>query len=168
MSYDYIDTLIELAEGVYVDRDVLRVVDAIRSYDPNLRVKYLDPNSGAELVDAPYKIMELCPDGIERVIFSVWSLDNRVLDRLYSADTHKHDILAGIDVNNSKAKEDQKRRFRDEQLLPAHDVATHVLASPKTTYTVPGPEGTRMVFDSHLPTRIKTRTGLEVVQVQKE
>ncbi len=166
MPYDHVDTLVELAAGVYVERDTLRVVEAIQQYDPNLRVKYLNPDSGAEFADTPYKIVEVCPDGIERVVFGVWQLDGSVLERLYAADTQKHDILAGIDRNNERVKAEQKRRYKEEVIAEAHDITVHVIKSPRTTYRVPGPGGTVFTFDSHAPTKLTTRTGLEVSQDQ--
>ncbi|MGH9982420.1 MAG: hypothetical protein ACRD8W_00500 [Nitrososphaeraceae archaeon] len=163
MPFDHKETLVQIAAGVYVEKDTLDIVRRIRAYDSNLRVKYLDPDSGGGLTDAPYKIVEVCSDGIERVVCSVWKLDARVLERLYLADTQKHDILAGIDRNNAAVKEATKRRFKEE-LESSHDLAEHILKTPKLTYTIKGVDGTQIVVDSHIPVRIVTRTGLEVPQ----
>ncbi len=165
MGFDVNRRLVEFAAGVYVEEDVLRVVDAVRAYDPNLVVKYLDPDRGGELDDPPYKIFERCPDGHERLVFGVWTLDNRVMERLYAADTRRFDIAGQIERNNTHVKEEQKRRFREEVLAEARDQTEHVIKSPKGSYTLPGPEaGLQIVVDSHHPTKMRTtKTHLEVV-----
>ena len=163
MGFDLDQRLVQLAAGVYVERDTLHIVERVLEYDPNLRVKYLDPDRGGELGDPPYKIFELCPDGHERLVFSVWILDERVLERLYAADTQKNNILLRLDGTNAAARQDATRRFQ-EQRDSALDIVHSVMKSPKTTYTVPGDvPGTVVKFSSHEPTRkIVTKTGTEV------
>ncbi len=162
MPFDLHKRLVELAAGVYVEEDTLHVVQRIREYDPNLRVKYLDPDRGGELGDPPYKIFELCPDGHERLVFSVWSLDERVLERIYAADTQKHNILYDLEGTNALARQNLTRRFQEERDA-ARDIVEAVIRSPKGSYTVPGSvEGTVVKFDSHEPTKVVTKSGLEV------
>lgn len=130
--------LIQMADGTLVERDVLNIVERIRDYDSNLRVKYVDP-SRAKPGDAPYRITEVCRDGLERVVFSVWELDERVLERLYAADTNKLDVLGIIDNSNLKAEMAAKQRYQ-ESIDEAHDIVEHYLRSPKSTYTFVQPE----------------------------
>lgn len=162
MTFDVKKRLVELSSGAYCEDDVLRIVERIREYDPNLNVKYCDPDT-AQMTDAPYIIVELCPDGIERTIMQVWDLDARILERLYAADTKRHDILARLDVNNAAAKERQQRRYKEEVLGEAKDQTLAILRSPKGSYSLPGPvSGTQTVFDSHIPTKIvDPKTGRE-------
>lgn len=162
MAFDHQQRLVEFAAGVYIERDVLRVVDAIRDYDPQLRVKYLDPDQGGDLTDPPYKIMELCPDGFERLVFAVWQLDGRVMERLYAADTQKHDIVGGIVANNAALREKEKRRFREEELAEAREMTAAVIRSPRDTYRFPGPDGTQIVVSATEPVKLVTKSGLEV------
>lgn len=162
MGFDLNERLVELAAGVYVEEDTLRVVERIMAYDPNLRVKYLNPDQGAELGDPPYKIFELCPDGHERLVFSVWSLDERVMQRLYLADTHRHDVAGRMEAHNARVRQAAQRRFR-ELADEALEITRSVVRSPKDTYTMPGPvEGTTTVFSATEPVKVKTRSGLEV------
>lgn len=142
----------ELSEGVYVEDDVLGVVQRIQEYDPNLRVQYL-AGRGHNLGDAPYRIMEICPDNVERMVMSVWELDERVLQRLFAADTQKQNIMKNLDTVNENIREGMKRRFRDETLAEAHDKTVGILRSPKTSYTVPNDDGTNTVFHSHEPAK---------------
>lgn len=125
--------LVKLNESTFVEQDVLRVVEEIRRMDPNLKVQFL--NEAASVGDAPYRIIERCKDGEWRVIFSVWELDDRVLDRLRAADSHHADVLAALDLNNNAVRIQEGRRFR-EQMDEAQDIVKHIIASPKGRYTV--------------------------------
>ena len=160
-EFDHQRRLVELAAGVYVENDTLRIVQAIQEYDPNLRVKYLDPDRGGELGDPPYKIFELCPDGHERLVFGVWSLDDRVLERLWAADTQRHDIPARLAQHNAKVRQDSARRFREEQLGEAHEMVVAVVRSPKDTYRIPTPNG-MAIFSATEPVKIVTKAGTVV------
>lgn len=154
MSDDVRKRLVELSAGCYIEEDVLDVVGRIQDYDSNLRIKFLDPKVGG-IADAPYAIFEVCPDGLERLVFTVWELDERVMDRLFRADTYKHDILAGIEQANQKARNNLQRRFKDT-MEEAHDITKHVVKSPKTEYSIPSQDGDSSkvtVIHSHEPSR---------------
>lgn len=162
MPFDPNKRLVEFAAGVYIEADTLAIVERIQEYDPNLRIKYLDPDRGGELTDPPYKIMELCPDGHERLVFGVWELDHRVLERLYMADTQRHDIMRRLDITNSRARADATRRFTEER-EEALEMVQAVIRSPKDTYTLPGPHGTKIVMSATMPCKVQNKNGTVVV-----
>lgn len=161
MSFDTTKRLIELSDGNACEADVYGIVERVKEYDPNLTIQYC--SGRPSLTEAPYRLVELCPDGITRVVMDIWDLDQRVLERLYAADTKRHDILARLDANNAAAREREQRRYREEVLGEAMDQTLHVLASPKGSYSVPGPvDGLQTVFDSHQPSKIvDPKTGRE-------
>ena len=138
--------LVELSQGMYVEADALNIVEKIRERYPTLDVQYLDPNRFPDLTDAPYRIVERCPDGYTRIVFTTWKLDELVLERIYAADTRKHNVLDILETNNRRAEEASKQRFRD-RLAEQTDVMMHVLKSPKGTYsfTKEGPAGVEKV-----------------------
>lgn len=125
--------LIEMSDGSYVEADVLNVVEKIRAYDHNLNVKYCDP-ARADPDDPPYKVVELCPDGIERVVFGVWELNEQVLERLYAADNARTNVLLDVHGNNLLAKKALDRRY-EEVRLEDQDIITSYLRSPKGRYS---------------------------------
>ena len=126
---------LDMGQGVLVERDVLSIVQRVHEYDPNLKVQYLnDANCGVG--EAPWRIVEVCTDGIERPLFSVWTLDERVLQRIYAADQQKWDVLGRLDRSNARAKSSEKNRYR-ERMEEAREITTTVLRSPKDTFSVP-------------------------------
>jgi hypothetical protein len=148
--------LIEMSEGVYVEADVLRIVEKVQEYDPNLRIKYV--NGNANVADSPYALFELCPDGIERKVFDIWVLDDRVLERLEAADNQRHNILVDLDGRNLLVKQARERRYK-EKMMENHDIFASVLRSPKGTYSFPveNPDGTKKIVtvDDSGPAKVK-------------
>lgn len=126
--------LIELSDGSYVDHDTLRIVEKIREYDPSLVVKYLNSELMDNIGDAPWAIFETCKDGIERLVFTTWELDDRVIERIYNADNQRHNIIAAINNNNENVRKHQKQRF-EERSLELKDIVTHVFDSSKGRYS---------------------------------
>jgi len=119
--------------------DVFRIVEKIRAYDSNLDIAYLEPGKG-ELADAPYIIFERCRDGKARVVFSVWKLDDSVMDRVKAADTTIFDVEGAIDLANARARKAQKDK-QAESFGEAKDVVKHIVANPKGTYSFPNSAG---------------------------
>jgi len=127
--------------GVLVRNDVLNIVDKIRAYDDRLDVQFLDPERFPEWGDAPYRIVEKCKDGFTRVVFSVWELNDTVLDRIRMADMASTDVLARLDANNAAVKMNANRRFREQVLGEAKDMLIHAMANPKTSYKLHNDQG---------------------------
>lgn len=132
--------LVEIADGMYVERDVLGVVQAVQEYDENLRIKIaVDPGPG----DPPYKLVEHCRDGIERVVFDLWELDARVLERVRAADNARGSVLQTVDGKNIDFKRVMLQRYR-ETIDEAHDIVkTFMRSRSKSKWTVK--DGDRLV-----------------------
>lgn len=139
MQKDVGKRLIEMASGETVESDVLNIAIKIREYDPNLRLKYLPPESSS-MSDAPYALFELCPDGHERMVFTAWTLDDRILDRIKFADTGKNDVMARLEANNAKVRAANEQRYRD-RIAEKHDIFKHAFKHPGQTYSFVSDDG---------------------------
>jgi hypothetical protein len=128
-----------------VQKDVLHIIESVRNYDPNLDVLYLDPDR-AGLFDAPWIVVENCPDGMVRKVFEVWELNDSVMERLFNADTKRVDVLLNLDAANSRAKAESDSRYAEKR-AEASDKFAHLLANPKTTYSLPNSEGEVIKID---------------------
>lgn len=148
--------LVELTRGVAVERDVLRIAERISEYDDNLYLQYADP-ARSNLYDAPYRLVERCKDGIDRVVFVIWELNEAVLERIYAADTSKHNILESIERKNLLAKQAQIRRYQDKMDMAA-DIVRHIVESPKTRYSFPNHDETAIVtVDEQRPVEVREK-----------
>lgn len=136
------EKLIQVADGLYVERDVLGVIASIAEYDPNLKVKVLAGDSGDPNAP-PYRLVEVCRDGIERIVFDIWELDARVLERIKIADNARNQVLETVEKANERARLNLNRRYR-EQMDEAHDIVKTFLKSrTKSKWTVR--DGDRLV-----------------------
>lgn len=142
-----------------IEKKVLDIVDRIRDYDPNLDVLYLNPDR-MEMFDAPWVIVEHCKDGQIRKVFDVWDLNDSVFDRLVACDTMRGDVLTNIDAFNTKLRQAEQRRY-DDKRNEASDKFAHLLAHPKTTYTLPADDGEILTIDDKFG--VTKRNGESVV-----
>lgn len=127
---------IVMVRGVAVERDALRIAEAINEYDENLRLQFV-PES-ASVGDAPFRVIERCRDGVERVAMYAWKLDGELLERIRAADCAARDLDDIITRKNREAKDRLNRRYRDA-MDEANDIAKSALNSDKSKYTVRDP-----------------------------
>jgi hypothetical protein len=119
---------------VEMDGDVLGVVQRIKEIGQGrLHVFYNEQSDEFDLVES-------CLDGTDRLVFSVESLDQRVIDRLqradhWGADTPEHrdefrpdhsDFVAEIDESNEVYWRDKEEASR-EKLLDAGEQLAYAL-----------------------------------------
>lgn len=132
----------------FVEEDVLRIVQKVSEYDENLRIRYLPPDRVINPSQAPYALVERGKDGVWRVVFYIWELDDRIMDRIVAMDTFKQDVLGNLDKNNQKARDTVKKEG-EELREEAREKTKAIIDSPKDTYTVP--VGDRIVKFSSIP-----------------
>lgn len=124
-------------QGQLVERDALHIAEKIAEYDPNLYVQYLE--STDRINDPPFRVMERCRDNVDRVAFTAWTLDDRLMQRIYAADTARTNPSENIFDVNERVRQEDRRRYR-ERMDDANDIAEHVLKSPKSRYTYKNPD----------------------------
>ena len=136
---------LHLVGGMLVEHDALRIVEKIRERWPELKVQYLE-SAPVTLNEPPFQLVEICKDGVERLVFRFWELDDRVIDRILACDTHYTNPNENSIANNEQVRKENLQRFR-ERIGEASDIAHSVLRSPKDTYTVNDPEtGQKLKF----------------------
>lgn len=123
-------------DGMIVERDALRVVEALKEFDEYLEV--ICNTSTDEISEAPYIICERVPDGegswkLVR-IFEAWQLDDRVLDRVKLADGRRFSLEQAY--TNILGEQERKReaRYRDTMGYNKEVVAA-VVGTKQSTYT---------------------------------
>jgi hypothetical protein len=74
-----------MVDGLAVERDALRVAEAIKDYDPNLEVLCVEDHM-AGISEEPFVIAEKGADGVLRPVLRAWELNDQVLQRIIAAD----------------------------------------------------------------------------------
>lgn len=136
--------------GNLVEHDALRVAEAVHAYDEDLYVIGLDPNGPIKLNSAPYMVVCKMPDGSYQKVLEAWSLDDRVLERIWAADSQRFDTLASIDRINSGVKMDKWHRYRDEQ-EDNNELAVAILKSQKSSFEFDNKNGDRIKINERAP-----------------
>lgn len=102
-------------DGHIVERDALRIAEKIADYDPALRLVCLD-NEGFESVrDAPFMVVRDNGHGTVERVLEAWTLDDRIIERIWAADNSKHDILAKLVAEENRLKKDREDKEREER-----------------------------------------------------
>src|SRR5688572_28391089 len=103
MKFNTGPELIEI-DGILVEKDALRIAEAIKAYDENLELLCLEPDRAEGVSDDPFVLVEKCTDGQYRKIKSYWQLDDRILPDVEAADCQRHDLIAVINGRNERVK----------------------------------------------------------------
>lgn len=139
-----------VVDGMIVEEDALRIAEAVQDYCSDLKVICLDPQQ-AGLDDPPFKIVERCSDGIWRPVFSCWTLDQRVLDRIKNADKYRgNDAVAEIERAEAIYKKEQHQRFV-ERRLEQIDLVASIMRSSKSSFTYKNEDGIMVTISEDRP-----------------
>jgi hypothetical protein len=122
-----------VVDNLLVQRDALRVAEAIKDYDPNLEILCVDPEK-AELSEEPFIIAERGKDGILRPVLRAWVLDDLVLQRLAAADGYKVNTLKTLEQLEADTKAENQRRYNDIR-EETKDIVGHI-AGMRSKYSV--------------------------------
>jgi hypothetical protein len=123
-----------IVDGNIVERDALRVAEAITEYDPNLYILCVDLNKAEGLTEEPFILAEKCKDGVMRPIFKFWKLDDTILQRVQLADGQKFNGLKTLQEMEADVKRQNERRY-EEWRGEAKDIVYHI-AGMKSKYSV--------------------------------
>jgi hypothetical protein len=130
-----VDAAVPLEDGSFVSAKVARIAEIIHDMDPNLEVQWV-PRDRREPDDDAFRIIERTRDGGRVVAFSVKSeaeFDERVIERIYLGDTHKHDVWSRTEAHNEAVKLVEAKKAREAKEA-AREFAQAVFNSPLNTY----------------------------------
>jgi hypothetical protein len=123
-----------IVDGHVVERDALRIAEAIKDYDENLELICLDPDL-ADVNDAPFIVCERRKvDGALIRIMEAWQLDDRILERIYAADTQRSDVLLGLEKKEAQLRRDQESRYQEKRDANK-DLVESIVKNMKSKYT---------------------------------
>jgi len=118
-------------DGMIVEKDALRVVEALKEYDENIEVLCVRSDSG-EINEAPFLICERVGDRLVRIM-EAWQLDDRILDRIRLSDTERSNVLVTLGLMQDDAKKKQKARYSDI-MGENKELSASIIATKKSAY----------------------------------
>lgn len=130
--------------GVLVEQDALRVAQAIHDYDENLEVICLDPNNpNVKCTSAPFMVMQKMPNGTYQKVLEAWTLDDRIIERIWAADQHKNSQFQTLAQMEKAAREGAQKRYQ-EALDISHEITAAVLKSSQSSYSFKNKQGDKV------------------------
>ena len=121
-------------DGQIVERDALRIAEAIRDYDPNLVLLCLDPNREHALSDEPFVVAEADSQGILHPVLKAWILDDHLLDRIKLADQQKVDGFKRLLAMEQEQKKQNDYTY-NQQREATKDLVGHIVSDRKSKYS---------------------------------
>ena len=126
-----------IVDGAVVERKALYIAEKIKDYDENLELLCLDPDMAEGITDAPFIVAErVMQDGLPvlKPVLRAYELDDRILERIYAADTKRYDVLGDILKSEENFHKDNERRYKDMR-EEIKDQVAHI-AGMKSKYSI--------------------------------
>jgi hypothetical protein len=123
-------------DGHIVERDALRIVEKIQEYDERLSVICLDTegSNAPGVNDAPFLVIRENDNGVYERVLEAWSLDDKIIERIWASDNQKNDILAKlVEMENAKKKEADDKAA--EENGAAREMLVAAVKNPKSSFT---------------------------------
>lgn len=125
-------------DGQFVSDRVQRIVEALKEYCPEIEVKWLPPGARRE-GQAAYCIMH-CPPGQQPYVITYIHRDEdftaSVLARIIDGDQRNGEKSWDMFTAAEQAEKLIKRKYYEEAMEEANDIAFHVFRSRLNTYKV--------------------------------
>jgi hypothetical protein len=127
------DIAIPTDDGRWVSESHERIARIIKDYDPTLSLAYIPPDK-REPGDVPFAVIHEPMGKPAYIVFTAETCDERILERLWAADTVKQgDILTNLDAHNAAVEAVKLKKKMDEQENRL-DFVESVIKSPLNTY----------------------------------
>jgi len=120
-----------IVDGMIVERDALRIAEAIKDFDENLEILCVDPNHVEGISEEPFVVAEKGADGILRPILRAWALDDLLLQRVIAASQTTLQTLEQMEAN---VKLENRKRYNDIR-EENQDIVRHI-AGMRSRYSV--------------------------------
>ena len=133
----YLDTNQDFinVDGFLVERDALRIAEAIRDYDPNLVLLCVDPSSNPGITEEPFVVAEKDSSGNLHPVLRSWVLDDSILNRIWLADNQKFNTYDALLKLEAEVKKDNQRRYQEKR-DEAKDITNRIIKTRQSKYTV--------------------------------
>lgn len=126
------DVYVPTEGGYFVSEKHARIAEIIHDYDPTLELAWVPPER-REPGDKPFAVVHSPMDSAPYVVCYADDCDERLLARVFSMDSAKHDIWSEMEAQN-QAVEALKLKKQMEEMEESHEIAASILRSPKSVY----------------------------------
>lgn len=141
-----------MVDGQIVERDALHIAEKIHEYDDRLELYCIDPDK-AGITDKPFVVVETYPDGRRMIAFEAWTLDERLMERIYMADQHKFDSLSTVDGMLAKQRAASASRYKEVQ-EERKEIMLAAVVNPKSSFSLINKQGDHIKINDETPVTV--------------
>ena len=139
-------------DGAIVETDALRIAEKIHQYDRNLNLICLSPDE-LSLTSAPFMVVCRKPDGSYYKVLESWTLDDRIIERLYASDQRKSNVMDTILNMEERQRKLAQDRYQ-ERIGDGLDMGIAALKSEKSTFSFKNEEGDHVEMRDSSPLQV--------------
>lgn len=128
-----------LGETITISPDQEYIAEIIKDYDPHLELQYIPPDSlfpGQK----PFRVVHRPPGKPEYIVFYADVCDQRILERLWTHDNARTNVLTDQEAREAATKALAYKRWMEENEDASNQFA-HAMASPLNVYKYHGSDG---------------------------
>lgn len=119
-------------DGRWVSEDHERIARIIQDYDPELHLAYIPPDS-REPGDVPFAVIHTPVGKRSYVVFTADVCDERILERLWTSDSQRSDVLSSIDAHNAALEAIKMKKQMDYE-EERNELIKSIVKSPLSVY----------------------------------
>lgn len=103
-------------DGRWVSAEFQRIAEIINDYDSSLRLAWVPPENRELNEEYPFAVVGTDANGADYVAMRIREseMDHRVLERLWTVDNTKGDVLSAIDAKNAALEAIELKKRMDE------------------------------------------------------
>lgn len=119
-------------DGQFVSQEHLHIAEILNDYEPTLSLAWI-PSDKRAPGEQPFAVVHRPLGGPEYVVFYADQCDHRILQRVFSMDSSKTNVLSNLESNNA-ALELIKQKKQMEDMEEANALRESILTSPQSKY----------------------------------
>ena len=122
-------------EGYFVSEEHRRIAEIIADYDPDLRLVFIPPSerNHDDPNEKPFAVAHFPEGKAPYIVFFADECDHRILERLFTNDTLKHDVMARLDASHAAQEAIRLKKQMEEEEMK-QDIAKSMWRSPLHSY----------------------------------
>lgn len=129
---DSFDGAMIATEHGFVSAEHQRIAEIIQDYDETLALAFI-PEANREPGDHPFAVIHSPVGKPQYIAFYADQCDERILERLFTNDLTKHDVLSQLEAADAARRAVELKRELDKAEA-RKDLVQHIIKSPKTRY----------------------------------
>ena len=123
--------MVPAEDGHWINEKFAYISEIIHDFDHRLQLVWIPPENRTAFDTKPYGVIHTADNGLQKMVMYLREdeMDERVLQKLFLADTEKNDVLANLEAEEL-ARTVMRNKEKMEQAAARQDFIKSVVKSP--------------------------------------